>query len=232
MIPEVDGPLLEALRKRLSVLVNKDDVVAGEPDPEKAMSVTLVDRDFTVEETGMGSSTSVLLEKHVEKFDADGENKTFTLSKPPVRPLLDVQNPPGTKKSEPDDFMVDFTKGTVTFREAPKKEKDAVIIAYNIAKAAGEIRSLRFILGFDVVITAKDQAKRDTITMEAIKALYLERSGLELKGVEELMFECGYSSVLQEEPLVKANVLSYKAEKTVLIEIHMGPMDKIEITRG
>lgn len=232
MIPEVDRPVLEALRKRLSGLVSEEEVVTGEPDPAKERSVTLVDRDFTVEETGMGSSTSVLLEKHVEKFDADGENKAFTLSKPPVRPLIDVQNPPGTKKGEPDDYTVDFAKATVTFREAPKKEKEAVVIAYNIAKAAGEIRSLRFILGFDVFIMAKDQEERDSITMETIKALYLERAGLEQKGVEELKFESGYSTVLSEDPLIKANVLSYKAEKTVLIEIPMGPMEKIEITRG
>jgi hypothetical protein len=227
MIADVDDAILDFLREGLSELVPTDDIIIGEVDTSKPISISLLNTHFTVEEQGIGGSGSVKKEEIVETFDSDGKETDFTLSKKPLQPLVIVENPVGTEKKEPDDYFVDYSTDSISFRESP--EKGTVQVKYCIARAVAETRNLKFILNYSLAVWANDPVNRDSIALEAIKVLYRERPGLEKRHVSEIRMTKGYLDY-SDKTMVK-RVLEYQVETTITIELPLPPMAQIEIGR-
>ncbi|MCE8429252.1 MAG: hypothetical protein J5U19_12785 [Candidatus Methanoperedens sp.] len=229
MIREVDEAILESLRKGLSDLIPPDNITIGELNPEIAKSISLVNKDFTIEEEGIGGSCGVKKEMIVEKFDSNGEKKDFTLSQKPLRPLIKVESPIGTEKKEIDDYSVDYNKGIVSFRVSPEKG-GKVQMGYYIARAVAETRNLKFSLTYLVNILADDLQERNRITLEAIKVLYREKSALGKRGISDMRLIKGYSEKLSEDEINK-NVIEFKVETSIQIEMPLPPIERIEIRK-
>ena len=228
MIIEVDEAILDFLREGLSELVPPDDIIIGEVDTSKPISISLLNTDFTVEEQGIGGSGSVKKEEIVETFDSDGKKTDFTLSQKPLQPQVIVESPVGIEKNEPDDYFVDYSNDAICFRESPKK--GTVQVKYCIARAVAETRNLKFILNYSLTVWADDPVNRDSIAVEVIKVLYRERPGLEKRHVSEIRMTKGYLDYSNDKTMVK-RVLEYRAETTITIELPLPPMAQIEIGR-
>jgi len=228
MIGEADNVIVEFLQKGLSKLLSTDAVYCGELDPKKARSVSVVCSSFSVEEEGIGGSGGIQRETASDDFISDGKTGVFTLSQKPVRPLIGVETPPGTLKNTPDDYTIDYDRGTVTLRVVPDK-KAKIRMNYYVDRPVGETRSIRFRLVYSVAVAADTREETDAIVLETIKVLYRERSRLEERGVSEMKLVHGYGESLLENKGKVVNVLEYQAQTTVHIEIPVPPITQIEI---
>jgi hypothetical protein len=228
MIGEADNVIVEFLQKGLSGLLSSDAVYSGEPDPKKAKSVSVVCSSFSVEEEGIGGSGGIKRETVSDDFISDGKTGEFPLSQKPVRPLISVETPPGTLKNTPDDYTIDYDRGTVTLRVVPEK-KAKIRMNYFVDRPVAETRTIRFRLTYSLTVAANTKEETDEIVLETIKVLYRERSRLEQRGVSEMKLVQGYGESLLENKGKVVNVLEYKAQTTVQIEIPVPPIARIEI---
>jgi hypothetical protein len=228
MIGDTDNVILEVLQKGLSEHVSADAVYIGEFDPKLATSLSVVCSSFSVEEEGIGGSGGVRRESVSDDFSSDGKTAEFPLSQKPVRPLLSVETPPGTARNTPDDYTVDYDRGTVTLRVVPDK-KAKIRIAYYVDHPVAETRTIRFLLTYHLTIGARTREESDAIVLETIKLLYRERSRLEQRGISEVRLVRGFVESFPETKGTVANVLEYQAQTTVQIEIPMPPIARIAI---
>lgn len=226
MIAQVDEAILDFLKKGLNELVPPDDIIIGDVDTSKPISVSLLNTDFSVEEQGIGGSGSVKREEFEETFDCNGKETDFTLSQKPLQPFVIVETPVGTEKKETDDYFVDYNTDTISFRESPKK--GIVKVKYCNARAVGEIHYLKFILNYLLTVWAGDPVNRDIVALEVIKVLYRERPGLEKRNVSEIKMVKGYMDYLNETPVGKI-ILEYQVETVITFELPLPPMEQIEI---
>lgn len=229
MIKEVDDALLEILKKGLSELLPSDNVVLGAPEGKKTKAVFLSCKDFTIEEMGIGGSAEVKSEMISKTIDADGVKVEFPLSSTPLRPLVSVENPAGTFRHEPDDYTMDYSRGIIKFREPPA-DGTTIQISYNTSRSVAEIRRLKFNLIYNITFWASKQEDIDTMTLEAIKALYLGQPELGKRGVDEIRLIKGIS---QDDGAEKrrTSVLQYQVETTLFIEVPQPAIERIEVER-
>lgn len=228
MITEIDEAIMGSLKKGLADLVPPENFVAGSPDPKKKKYVSVENTDFTIEESGMDIS-DVRYEEKEDRFDADGGLKEFKLSVMPVREIMQVEQPEGTFRSAPDDYHADLFRGLVTFRDPPKKGKDAVRISYRLDRPLGESHILNFALCYTIAISSDDRGERDRITLAAIETLYRDVGSLFKQGVNDIRFERGYTADMEEGD-GKLSMLEYTVMASRRIDVVYPPMDKIEIT--
>jgi hypothetical protein len=229
MIKEVDEAILESLRKGLSNIVPSENIVVEEVNPEKGKSIFLVNTGFTVDEQGVGGSGGVRREEVVEKFDSDSEKKNFSISQRPIKPLISVESPIGILKSEPDDYTVDYQNGVVSFRVPPEKGKENIRIKYNIARVVAETRDLKFTLTYSIYVRGENIRNRDLIMIEIIKTLYLEKTALAKKGVEEIQLIRGYTTPRTEGQNINEGIIEYQVKTTIKIEMLLPSIERIEI---
>jgi hypothetical protein len=228
MIGEADNVIVEFLQNGLSKLLSADAVYCGELDHTKARSVSVVCSSFSAEEEGIGGSGGIQRERVSDEFASDGKTGVFSLSQKPVRPLISVETPPGTLKHSPDDYTIDYERGSVTLRVVPDK-KAKIRMNYYADRPVGETRSIRLRLVYALAIAADTREETDKIVLETIKVLSRERSRLEERGVSEMKLVHGYGESLLENRGKVVNVLEYQAQTTVRIEIPAPPITQIEI---
>lgn len=224
MLRNIDEAILEALEKGMNGLVSPGEFSLGEHIRDRR-GVCIVNTDFTINEPGIGSFGAAMKEVVSESFEADGKKTEFKLKESPVKPLIRVETPAGTKRNDPDDYTVDYGKGIVSFRNAPEEKE--VVIVYNTPRAVGEIRRLKFDMTYEIAASGEDVEDRDKISMGIIRALYMEKALLSEKGVEEITPLGGYLTGDD----ARTNILEYRVEATVSIEIPMTPMASIDIGR-
>jgi hypothetical protein len=227
MIKEVDEAILETLKEGLHELMPPENILIGDPEGEKTKAVFLINADFIVEEMGIGGSVEVKNEEVFDKFNSDGAQREFHLSKKPLRPLISVDAPLGISKHEPDDYTVDYDRGIISFRQPPTKDKK-IQTRYNIPHAVSETHNLKFVLDYIIKVCAPDRSDRDKITLEIIKILYRERSELEKKGISKIRLVKGISR-RKDEDTKKACILQYLVETTLPIEMQIPAIERIEI---
>jgi len=224
MIPEVEEPILESLRKGLSELIPSENIITGELDISKTKSISLLNTGFTIDEMGIGGSASVKKEEIVDKFDSDGKKKDFELSQKPLRSLMNVESPIGTIKNEPDDYSADYESGKISFRSPPEKGKEIVQVKYQIARAIGETRNLKFILKYSISVWANDLKEKNLLSLEVIKIVCRKKDELVSRGIDSIRLMRGYS-----ENEKKPCIMEYQVETTIQVEMLLPPIERIEI---
>lgn len=228
MIREVEEAILESLRKELSEYVPKENIIIGELDQTRTKSISLINTGFTTQELGIGSSGGVKKKEFIEKFTTDGKKKEFKLHQKALQPLISVESPPGTQKTEPDDYSLNYTENKIIFQLPPEKGKNKVQIKFS--RAVAEIRNFKFTLNYTLKIWAENLLEKNQITLEAIKVLYSERAALMDQGIDEIKLIRGYSEKMPEEAK-KVNIIEYQVETTIQIEIQLPSIDMIEIDK-
>lgn len=226
MIAEIDEAILGSLKKGLAGLVPDENITSGDDERKGKKYVRVSNKDFTIEESGMGVS-KVRNEEAEQAFDADGRTVEFTLSGAPVKSILLVEHPKGTFRSMPDDFTFDRVKNAVVFREPPRKVKDAIRVKYEMDKPLGESRLLKFDLVYSILVAAEDSAERDRIALAAIETLYRDVLSLSRQGVDDIKLSRGYAA----DP-GKAIVLEYLVAASRRIDIVYPPIEKVEIKKS
>jgi len=184
LFDEISEELVKALQANLKYF--PAEAIRRSPPSsklDKFPTISIQSADFVLEEAGLGGGESIEKDVAEERFSGDGKNKEFKLAAKPERPLLRVESPLKAPKSEPEDYEVDYSSGTVRFLAAPEAGKDNVIVKYYSASSAGALKSVRLNVNYHIDVWATDEVQRDHLTIEVIKALMVSQEGFSSRGI-------------------------------------------------
>jgi hypothetical protein len=187
--------------------------------------LSLLNIDFDVKEVGFGRSVGGV--ELVDTFSGDATTVDFLLNVKPLRPIVTVEKPPGTRLTE-DDYTVDYEKGLITFNTPPPAAKDNIVVRYF---KPTQVKGLKLDLRYHINVWAADEGQRDTLTVEVMEVLLseeesLNRQGIFLKPIKG--FNIPPNSDLSE---VYGKTIEYSIEASLEVEVPIPRVEKIEIHR-
>jgi hypothetical protein len=227
LFEKIESAIIEVLKEQL------ESVPKGNIDTKKTKlggklpAISIVNVAFDVKDVGVGSSIVGENASAQEKFSGDGERKEFILSEKPVRPLVMVEHPSGSRLNEAD-YTVDYGSSTVTFRTPPKKGEDNISVKY---LKPFEVKGLRLKLIYHICVWAGDEAQRDAIAVEVLEAILREETSLDQQGVD-LKLVKGFNTSIDDGPKnVFGKTLEYMVEADLLVEVPYPRMEQIEVKK-
>jgi len=194
---------------------------------EKLPAISIFNVSFDVKDVGVGSSIGGENVRTQEKFSGDGENKEFILSEKPVRPLVIVEHPLGSRLNEAN-YTVDYGRGAVTFHKPPKKGEDNISVKY---LKPFEVKGLRLNLIYHIGVWASDEAQRDAIAVEVLEAILREETSLDQQGVNLKLVKGFNTSMDEGSENVFGKTLEYMIEADLLVEVPYPRMERIEVKK-
>ena len=227
MFDEISSEIVRALQSNMTGFP-KESIRTGTPAPDSKSFplVSVTSSDFKFEDAGLGGNASVEKELALESFSCDGKITTFKLEGKPERPLVSVEFPPKVPHSEPEEYRMDYSKGVITFREAPKKGKDNLIVKYYSASKAGSIRSIRMNVNYNVDVWSKNEAERDRLTIDVIKAIAISQEDFSTKGMHVKPVE---GKNLEATEGIFAKRLVYGVEADLKVKIPAARIERVEV---
>lgn len=223
MFAEIEEAIVEALQGNLEG-VKKGGIGGSKVTPKTGLPyVQVTNRGFKPADSGIGRPV-VPDDKVLDVFDGDGEEKVFTLSEKPVRPLLGVEV--DGLKAGSRAYTVDYREGTVALGRPPKKGEGNVKVTYlKPYVTLGQ----RLSLVYEVNVWGKDEAQRDSLAEDAMMALLKEEEALNGQGLFLKLLD---GSNL-EEPGVEAmgKRVLYEVEADLVVKIDVGRMEEIDVRK-
>jgi hypothetical protein len=194
---------------------------------EKLPAISIVNVSFDVKDLGVGSSIGGEKVHTQEKFSGDGERKEYILSEKPVRPLVIVEYPSGSRLNEAN-YTVDYGRGAVTFYKPPQKGEDNISIKY---LKPFEVKGLRLNLIYHICVWASDEAQRDAIAVEVLETILREETSLDQKGVN-LKLVKGFNTTMDDgSENVFGKTLEYMIEADLRVKVPYPRMEKIDVNK-
>lgn len=227
MFNRIESAIIEVLKEQLKS-VPEGNIDIKKPKPGgKLPAISVANVAFDVKEVGVGSSIGGENARAHEKFNGDGERTEFILSEKPVRPLIAVEHPSGSRLNEAD-YTVDYGRGAVMFRTPPKKGEDNVSVKY---LKPFEVKGMKLDLVYHIDVWAGNEAQRDAITVEVMEAILREETSLNQKGVYPKPVK-GFNTSLDEgSENVFGKTLEYLIEADLRVEVPHPRMERIDIKR-
>ena len=186
MLNEITDELVRVLQGGLPD-VPPARIGTARPDLKKGAklpAISVSSDAFTLQDGGVGGGGTDVISEAEERLSGDGAKRSFTLSGKPIRPLLRVESPVGTLKTEEDgDYGVDYAKGVVIFGAPPPRGRENVLVKYRAAGTSGETKYVRMSITYNVDVWATAERERDDLTMDVIKAIALSEESLAMKGM-------------------------------------------------
>jgi len=228
MFSEIENVIINKLRENLEA-VRKENITAKKPDfsvKRNLPAISIVNVKFKFDEVGIGRGVNATDKETQELFSGDGKKKSFSLSRKPLRPILSVEHPLGTRRKENVDYIVDYETGTITIRSPPKKGSDNVLIKYLMPL---ETRGLKIKAKYQISVWSEDEVQRDKITLDVIKTLLKEEAAFNGMGISIKPLR-GFNSSLDEAPKgIYGKTIEYVVEAYLQVEISLPRIEKIEI---
>lgn len=227
MFNRIESALIEVLKEQLKS-VPEGNIDIRKPKPGgKLPAISVANVAFDVKEVGVGSSIGGENARAHEKFSGDGERTEFILSEKPVRPLIAVEHPSGSRLNEAD-YTVDYGRGAVMFHTPPKEGEENVSVKY---LKPYEVKGMKLNLVYHIDVWAGDEAKRDAITVEVMEAILREETSLNQQGVYPKPVR-GFNTSLDEgSENVFGKTLEYLIEADLRIEVPHPRMERIDIKK-
>ena len=223
MFAEIEEAIVKALQNNLKD-VKKGNIGGSKVTPKTGLPyVQVTNSGFKPTDSGIGRPV-VPNDKVQDVFDGDGEEKVFTLSEKPVRPLLGVEVD-GVKASS-QVYAVDYREGTVALGQPPKEGEGNVKVTYlKPYVTLGQ----RLSLVYEVNVWGKDEAQRDSLAEGAMMALLKEEEALNKQGLFLKLLD----GANMEEPSMEAlgKRVLYEVEAGLVVKIDVGRMEEIDVGR-
>ena len=227
MFNRIESAIIEVLKEQLQS-VPKGNIDIKKPKPGgKLPAISVANVSFDVKDVGVGSTIGGENARAHEKFSGDGERTEFILSEKPVRPLIAVEHPPGSRLNEAD-YTVDYGRGVVIFRTSPKKGADNISVKY---LKPFEIKGLRLNLIYHIYVWASDEAQWDKIAVEVLEAVLREETSLDKQGVYMKLVKGFNTSIDNEAENVFGKTLEYMIEADLRVEVPYPRMEKIDVKK-
>lgn len=225
----VELVVLETLKKGLSGFIDPDLIRMGGTGPEGSTSVILSEQGFRVRNESIGDFGGVREVECEDTFSGDDRTTVFTLPKHPQNPLIAVEHPQGNRLGDPDGYTADYQNGTVTFRVAPEKGKDNILVRYTLASSVAEILHVAMTYDYIVTVSADTRESRDTIAIEVIRTFYRERKFFAENDILELRISEGYPIQMDDGDSPEALNIEFSLDTIIPVEIPVPPIEKVEI---
>ncbi|MFH0850626.1 MAG: hypothetical protein V1924_06795 [Candidatus Bathyarchaeota archaeon] len=223
MFAKIEEAIIKALQENLKD-VKKGSIGSSKVAPKTGLPyVQVTNSGFKPADSGIGRPV-VPDDKVLDIFDGDGEEKLFTLSDKPVRPLLGVEV--DGMKASARVYTVDYKEGTVALGRPPKKGKGNVKVTYlKPYVTLGQ----RLSLVYEVNVWGKDEAQRDSLAEGAMMALFKEEEALNEQGLFLKLLD----GANIEEPGVEAlgKRVRYEVEADLIVKIDVDRMEKIDVRK-
>ena len=227
MFNKIESALIEVLKEQLkSVPEGNIDIKKSKPG-RKLPTISVSNVAFDVKDVGVGSSIGGENARAHEKFSGDGEKTEFILSEKPVRPLIAVEHPSGSRLNEAD-YSVDYRRGAVTFHTPPKKGEDNVSVKY---LKPFEVKGMKLNLVYHIDVWASDEAQRDAITVEVMEAILREETSLNQQGVYPKPVKGFNTSIDNGSENAFGKTLEYMIEADLRVEVPYPRMEQIDVNK-
>ena len=225
MFDKIESAIMEVLKEQIKT-VPKGNLDTKKTGPgAKLPSISIVNVSFDVVDVGVGNSIDGENVSAQEKFSGDGEMTEFTLSEKPVRPLVTVEHPIGSRLNEAD-YTVDYSMGSVTFRRPPKEGEENISVRY---LKPFEVKGLRLNLTYHLCVWAKDEAQRDEIAVEVLETILREETSLDQQGVSLKLVKGFNTSTGDGSENVFGKTLEYTIEADLRVEVPYSRMERIDV---
>ena len=227
MFKKIESAIIEVLKEQLKSVPKGNIDTKKTKLGDKLPRVSIVNVAFDVKDVGVGSSIGGENVRAQEKFSGDGEKKEFILSEKPVRPLVMVEHPSGSRLKKAD-YTVDYGRGAVTFRTPPKKGEDNISVKY---LKPFEVKGLRLNLKYHIYVWASDEAQRDAIAVEVLEAILREETSLDQQGVYLKLVKGFNTSIDDGSENVFGKTLEYMIEADLQVEVPYPRMERIDVNK-
>jgi hypothetical protein len=231
MIRQIDEVILMIFQQALSQKIDPKNITTGPVEKPKEPAILIRNTRFSVTDTGIGGYGGIKKEEVTDEFNPDGKTQEFTLSSLPLRPLIAVEHPKGTPKGEPDDYLINYETGRVTFRIPPEKGTGKIRVLYWAGHSVAEIITLQVNMDYSFIVFANDTELRDDLALEIVKVLHREQSAFDRYDITNVRLIRGYLQWDQPPGLGESTVIDCQIEATVPIEMKIPPIEYIEITK-
>ena len=227
MFKKIESAIIEVLKEQLKSVPKGNIDTKKTKLGDKLPRVSIVNVAFDVKDVGVGSSIGGENVRAQEKFSGDGEKKEFILSEKPVRPLVMVEHPSGSRLKKAD-YTVDYGRGAVTFRTPPKKGEDNISVKY---LKPFEVKGLRLNLKYHIYVWASDEAQRDAIAVEVLESILREETSLDQQGVYLKLVKGFNTSIDDGSENVFGKTLEYMIEADLRVEVPYPRMERIDVNK-
>ncbi len=223
MFAEIEEAIVKALQNNMKG-VKKGNIGGSKVTPKTELPyVQVTNSGFKPADLGIGRPV-VPEDKVQDVFDGDGEEKVFTLSEKPVKPLLGVEVD-GIKAST-QAYTVDYKEGAVSLGQPPKEGKGNVKITYlKPYVTLGQ----RLSLVYEVKVWGKDEAQRDILAEGVMMALLKEEEALNKQGLFLNLLDGANIGEPGVEALGKR--VLYEVEADLVVKIDVGRMEAIDVRK-
>ena len=227
MFKKIESAIIEVLKEQLKSVPKGNIDTKKTKLGDKLPRVSIVNVAFDVKDVGVGSSIGGENVRAQEKFSGDGEKKEFILSEKPVRPLVMVEHPSGSRLKKAD-YTVDYGRGAVTFRTPPKKGEDNISVKY---LKPFEVKGLRLNLKYHIYVWASDEAQRDAIAVEVLESILREETSLDQQGVYLKLVKGFNTSIDDGSENVFGKTLEYMIEADLQVEVPYPRIERIDVNK-
>jgi hypothetical protein len=227
LFKKIESAIIEVLKEQLESVPKGNIDVKKTKLGGKLPAISIVNVAFDVKDVGVGNSIGGENVHAQEKFSGDGERKEFILSEKPVRPLVMVEYPSGSRLNAAD-YTVAYGRGAVIFRTPPKKGEDNISVKY---LKPFEVKGLRLNLTYHICVWAGDEAQRDEIAVEVLEAILREETSLDQQGVSLKLVKGFNTSMDDGSENVFGKTLEYMVEADLLVEVPYSRMERIEVKK-
>jgi hypothetical protein len=221
MFAEIEEAIVKALQNNLKD-VKKGNISGSKVTPKAGLPyVQVTNSGFKPADSGIGRPV-VPDDKLQDVFDGDGEEKVFTLSEKPVRPLISVEV--DGIKANSQAYTVDYIEGTIALSKPPKEGKGNVKVTYlKPYVTLGQ----RLSLVYEVNVWGKDETQRDRLAEGAMMALLKEEEALNKQGLFLKLLDGANMEAPGVEALGKR--VLYEVEADLVVKIDVGRMEEIDV---
>ncbi len=227
MFNKIESALIKVLKEQLKSVPEGNIDIKKPKSGGKLPAISVANVAFEVKDVGVGSSIGGENAQAHEKFSGDGERTEFILSEKPVRPLIAVEHPLGSRLNEAN-YTVDYVSGAVMFHKPPKKGEDNVSVKY---LKPFEVKGMKLNLVYHIDVWAGDEAQRDAITVEVMEAILREETTLNQQGVYPKPVKGFNVSLDDGSENVFGKTLEYLIEADLRVEVPHPRMEQIDIKK-
>ena len=227
MFKKIESAIIEVLKEQLESVPKGNIDTKKTKLGEKLPAISIVNVAFDVKDVGVGNSIGGEDARAQEKFSGDGERKEFILSEKPVRPLVMVEYPSGSRLNAAD-YTVAYGRGAVIFLTQPKKGEDNILVKY---LKPFEVKGLRLNLTYHICVWASDEAQRDEIAVEVLEAILREETSLDQQGVSMKLVKGFNTSMDDGSGNAFGKTLEYMIEADLLVEVPSPRMEQIDVKK-
>jgi hypothetical protein len=229
MLSEIENVIINILQESLEDIPKKN-IGTRKPDltiEENLPAISIANIDFRIEEIGIGRSIATKNNEIEEYFSGDGKKINYNLSRKPLKPTLTVEYPPGERRLENKDYVVNYENGSVTFQLPPEEGSNNVLIKYLVPT---EIKSVKINMKYHINVWSKDESQKDKIIFDIIKTLLKREDELNLKGIMIKPIG-GFNIPANEMPKgVYGKTIECLLETYLQVETPLPRIEKIEIS--